>query len=341
MSSANSESAAHLATGHALRAATAAAICLVIGEWFQLKHTNLAVWTTFMVMAQYQFTSFQKGIERVLGRGLGILAGLLIANCFDGAFGLSLVALTLLLIFCFYLYFSGHLAYTFLNTGLYAVLLYEIGNRTPSTAWWEGQEMFFAIVLGVAVADAVLWVVGTEQNLHIELGEAPLWPVQFNWLNQSMMLAVTVLITARVADGLNFPVDDTAISVMLLTITPDIQSLLVKGELRIEGAFLASAFAVFTFFLLTLEPYFSLLVGMLFLGIFLATYLTRAGGAYSYAGLQMGLVLPMLVVASPTQFGSFSAAIGRLQGIVLAIVGSLLVGGLWPHFPFQSTDRAA
>src|SRR5262249_30976773 len=161
-----------------------------------------------MVMAQYQFTSFQKGLERVLGRGLGILAGLLVATCFDGEFGLALVALTLLLVFCFYLYFSGHLAYTFLNTGLYAVLLFEIGNKTPSTAWYEGQEMFLSIVLGVVVADVVFWLAGAEESLHIELGAAPLWPVQFNWLNQSVMLAVTVLVTARIADGLNFPVDD-------------------------------------------------------------------------------------------------------------------------------------
>jgi hypothetical protein len=128
---------------------------------------------------------------------------------------------------------------------------------------------------------------------------------------------------------------------MLLTITPDMQSLLVKGELRVEGAFLASAFAVLTFFLLALEPYFSLLVIMLFLGVFLATYLTRTGGPYSYAGLQMGLVLPMLVVAPPTEFGSLASAIGRLQGILLSIATSLLVGGLWPRFPFKSASHAA
>jgi hypothetical protein len=220
-------------------------------------------------------------------------------------------------------------------------LLFEIGIRTPSTAWYEGQQMFLAIVLGVGIADVVFWLAGAESSLHIELGTAPLWPLQFDWLNQSVMLAVTVLITALIADGLNFPVDDAAISVMLLTITPDMQSLLVKGELRIEGALLASAFAVLTFFMLALEPYFSLLVVFLFLGIYLATYLTRTGGTYSYAGLQMGLVLPMLLVAPPTQFGSLASAVGRLEGVLLSIVTSLVVGGLWPRFPFRKVKPAA
>lgn len=341
MASPDPKSDARAAAYPALRTALACALTLLLGEYWELKHTNLATWTAFMVMAQYQFTSFQKGLERVLGRGLGILAGLLVATCFDGAFGLSLIFLTLLLIFCFYLYFSGHLAYTFLNAGLYAVLLFEIGTRTPSTAWYEGQQMFLAIVLGVVISDVVIWLAGAERSLHIELGAAPLWPVQPDWLNQSVMLAVTVLITARIAGGLDFPVDDAAISVMLLTITPDIQSLLVKGELRVEGAVLASAFAMMTFFVLALEPYFSLLVGLLFLGIFVAAYLTRTGGFYSYAGLQMGLVLPMLVVAPPTEFGSLAGAVGRLEGILLAIVSSLVVGSFWPRFPFKSPGHAA
>jgi len=61
-----------LATAHALRSGCAAVIALIIGERLHLPYTNLAVWTTHMVMNQVVFTSFQKGVERVLGRGFGI-----------------------------------------------------------------------------------------------------------------------------------------------------------------------------------------------------------------------------------------------------------------------------
>src|SRR4051812_43721033 len=109
------------ATRHALRTATGAALCLIVGEYFQLRHTNLAVWTTYMVMAQHAFTNFQKGAERVVGRTLGVLAGLVIATWLLESPVLAIGCLSVFLLGCFYIYFAGRLSYTFLNAGLYAV----------------------------------------------------------------------------------------------------------------------------------------------------------------------------------------------------------------------------
>jgi hypothetical protein len=53
----------------------------------------------------------------------------------------------------------------------------------------------------------------------------------------------------------------------------------------------------------------------------------------------MGLVLPMLVVAPPAEFGSFAPAVQRLEGIQLGLVASVVVAGLWPRFPVA--DRVA
>ena len=50
------------------------------------------------------------------------------------------------------------------------------------------------------------------------------------------------------------------------------------------------------FLVVVLLPHLALLAGLLFLGQFVAAYLTRTAGKYAYAGLQMGLVLPLLVV---------------------------------------------
>jgi uncharacterized membrane protein YccC len=171
--------------------------------------------------------------------------------------------------------------------------------------------------------------------LHVDVGEAPLWPLRGDWLSQSIMLTVTVLVVVQVADWLDLPAENAAVSVMVLTIAPDIQSLLQKGELRIAGALLATIWALVMFLVLGFLPKFSLLAALLFIGQFLAVYGTRMGGAYSYAGLQMGIVLPMLVVAPPEQFGSLSAAFQRLEGILIALGASLLIGGLWPRFPVK------
>src|SRR5215471_14677807 len=321
------------ATGHALLTAGATVVCLVVAERFGLRHANLAVWTTYMVLAQYPFTRFQKGLERVVGRGLGILAGLVLTTWFHDTALLTLGLIAVLLTVFFYLYFAGQLAYTFLNAGLYVVAMFQIGHANPASAVSVAEGLCAAVVLGVVVADVVTWLSGAEHDLGIQFGEAPLWPVRGAWLSQSLMLAVTVLLTLLGAHALDLPPEKAAISVMLLTVTPHVQAMILKGELRIAGALLASVWALGTFLVVGLLPHFPLLAGLLFLGQFTAAYLTRTAGEYAYAGVQMGLVLPMLVVAPPTEFGSLTPAVQRLEGILAGLVASVVVAVLWPHFP--------
>jgi uncharacterized membrane protein YgaE (UPF0421/DUF939 family) len=66
----------------ALRIAAAAAIALIDSESWHLPHTNLAMWTTRMIMSSHPHATFQKGFERIVGRGVGILPGTLIVSLF-------------------------------------------------------------------------------------------------------------------------------------------------------------------------------------------------------------------------------------------------------------------
>src|SRR6516225_2743734 len=125
----------HPPLGLALRGALAAAVCLPLAEWWHVEHANLAVWTTHMVTAQYPFTAFQKGVERVLGRGLGILVGLVLLTLFGNAPVLAFALKLLAILVFFYVYFSGRLAYTFLNAGFYLAAIVSIGVANPSAAF--------------------------------------------------------------------------------------------------------------------------------------------------------------------------------------------------------------
>jgi uncharacterized membrane protein YgaE (UPF0421/DUF939 family) len=118
------------ATGHALLTAVATVVCLVLAERFGLEHGNLAVWTTYLVMAQYTFTRFQKGLERVVGRGLGILAGLVLTTWFHDTPLLTLGLIAVLLTTFFYIYFAGRLAYTFLQAGWSVDTLYALAAKS-------------------------------------------------------------------------------------------------------------------------------------------------------------------------------------------------------------------
>jgi uncharacterized membrane protein YccC len=327
------------ATGQALLTACATTVCLLAAEWLGLEHADLAVWTTYLVMSQYPFTRFQKGLERVVGRGLGILAGLVLTTWFHDTAVLTVVLIAALLAIFFYLYFAGRLAYTFLQAGLYLVATFQIGHADPASAVPAAERLFVAIVVGVVVADVVTWLLSTERDLGVRFVGAPLWPLRGDWLNQSLMLAVTVLLTLFGAHMLDIPPSKAAVSVMLLTVTPHVQAMILKGELRLAGALLAVAWAIATFVLVGLLPHLPLLAALLFLGQFVATYLTRTGGTYAYAGVQMGLVLPMLVVVPRAEFGSFTPARERLEGIVLGLLASVVVAVLWPRFPLA--DKAS
>ncbi|HEX4146797.1 MAG TPA: FUSC family protein [Pirellulales bacterium] len=312
----------------AVRSATAAVVALVCCEYFQLEHANLAVWTTHMVMIQYPFSSFQKGIERILGRGLGILGGLVLLTIWRNTLTMVTLLEAVSLLVFFYIYFSDRLAYTFLNAGLYMAVTIDIGHSEPAVVFHEGWELFLAIVVGVVVANLVSWYTGLERDLRIRTEGQPLLPIDRARLGHSLMLVVAVALAELVTSWLALPTSTTLVSVMLLTITPDIHSLLRKGELRLTGALLAVIYAVLALLLLMRLPYFTLLAALLFLGMFLGGYLARVGGDRSYAGVQMGLVLPMVLVVPPADCGDLSRAMDRLIGVVIAIACSLLVSGV-------------
>jgi uncharacterized membrane protein YccC len=318
--------------GMALREALAAVVCLVLAEWWRLEYANLAVWTTYMITVQYPFTAFQKGFERVLGRGLGILVGWVILTLFGNAPVLALTLKLLAMLAFFYVYFSGRLAYTFINAGFYLAAIVSIGIADPSAAFPQGKALFWAVVLGVVVADLVMWLTGGESDLRIQAGGQPLLPLNFANLNHSLMLVVTVALTQLVTGYLDLPTTAIISALLVLTITPDVHAMLKKNEVRILGAVLGTAWAFGSLLLLVQLPHFPLQAALLFLGIFLAAYLARASRTYSLAGVQMGLVLPLAFVMPLREYVSIHAGLQRLEAIVTAVVVLLLVTGFWASF---------
>lgn len=333
--------AAHNEVGHALRVAVAASLCLIVVEWWHLEHGALAVFTTHMVMAQYPVTAFQKGVERLAGRGLGILVGLIILAVFQNTPLLGLLLKALALLTFFYVHFSGRLAYTFLNAGLYLAVIVEIGHAEAAQAVPQAEGMFLAVVIGVVIATAVVWLAGSERDLRILPGGAPLFPLQSDRLQHSLMLVVMVLLTQLLTRWQGLPASAALVSVMMLTIAPDLPALIRKGELRLAGALMGAAWGFGAFALLAHVPRFPLLLALLFLGMFVAAYLTRTWAGNSYAGLQMGLVLPMVLVVPPSEFGTLASAFSRLEGILIALVVSVLVGGVWALFGWGLTPEAS
>jgi hypothetical protein len=49
----------------------------------------------------------------------------------------------------------------------------------------------------------------------------------------------------------------------------------------------------------------------------------------------MGLVVPLVLVVPPHEFGSVGAVAQRFAGALLGLASSLIVAGLWPRFPLR------
>jgi uncharacterized membrane protein YccC len=317
----------------ALRVAIASAICVVISETLRLDFAYLSVMSVNMVMAQYTHTIFQKGVERILGRALGIAYGLILVSLFHDASVVGVILKILGLLAFFYIHFSGRMVYTFLQAGLYLAVIVEIGHAEPLRVYPAARDIFLEITLGVVVASSVIWLAGAEQSLSLELGGPSLFPVRAAWLSHSAMLAVTVLVTQFITRSIGLPVEQALVSVMMLTTTTDQQALVRKGRQRLAGALLAGLWGLLSWSLLARLPYLPLLVGLVFLGMFLAAYHTRVGGAHSYVGLQTGLVIPLVLLVPVANFGSLAPAEVRLVGIAIGLFTSVVISELWPTFP--------
>lgn len=328
-----------------LLAATAVAISLICAEWLQLQQPGLAVWSTHMVMVQYTYTTFQKGVERALGRGVGILMALVLATLTRDAWLIGLALEMLAIAGLFYIYFCGKLSYTFLNAGLYLAAVMEISRTNPSAATTEAAEMMYAIIVGVSVAMLVAWVGGAEDDVTIHTDGDPYWPINRERMLHAVMLMLTALLVQLTCHIFGLSPTTSIVAVMMLTITPDYQSLIWKGELRLAGAAMAIVYASAVLMFLIRRPAFPLLVIAMFLGAFLAVTLARNSKKWDYAGVQMGLVLPMILVLPHHELGSLDVAFSRIGGAILAIGASLLVGVVWaaitPKLPMPLASAAS
>lgn len=316
--------------GLALRVAFASTLSALFAESMHLEYGFLAVLTAHLVMSQFDHTSFQKGIERIVGRSLGILCGTLVVGIFQQMPVVALLVEWLILLAFFYVYFSGRLAYTFLQGGLYLASIAEIGYRHPELLFPAATQFLEAIVLGVVVALLVNWLTGADRTLTITAAGNPLLPIRGEWISHSLMLVVTVAITLRITRLLELPTGPAVVSVLVLTITNDRRSMIHKGVQRLEGAVLGGLAGLVSLLILAHLPHLPILLALCFLCMFVAAYITTSSAAYSYVGLQMGLVTPMVLVVPRSELVSASPALERVEGVLIGMATSVIVRVLWP-----------
>ena len=96
---------------------------------------------------------------------------------------------------------------------------------------------------------------------------------------------------------------------------------------------LGGGYAIAAELLLILQPHWGLFLLLVFTGMFLAAYYTRVSKDHTYAFLQMGLVLGMVMIGSEPTLGNPNGAVQRLVGVIAGTVAAKVVAFLWPWQP--------
>ena len=322
--------AASVALG--LRVASASVICLVVTELFHLQQAALAVYTAHLVMVLFPITSFQKGLERFLGRALGLLYGLiLVRTCLDVPF-LYLTLVMLGQIAACYVYLSGRLAYAALMAALFVGVMAALGLTAPPTTKPYFWHAVVQLLLGEAAAFLVNWITGAERTVSLTVTGEHLFPLRAEWVNIGFMLSVSQMTTLFATILLDLPITPTMISALIIGITAgSAPAAWHKARQRSLGALLGGGFAFAAMLLLVLMPFFTLLLVLVFFAMFLAAYGAKTSTNNSYVYLQMGLVAPLVLIGPTGDIGSITLAIQRLVGVWVGLLIAQAIGLAWPH----------
>jgi uncharacterized membrane protein YccC len=290
------------------------------------------VYTAHLVMANFPVTSFQKCVERFVGRALGVGYGLVLIQFFLGLPPLYLGLMMLGQVAACYVNLSGRLGYAALMAAIFTGVMAATGLTAPHTALPYARAVIPQLLLGEMVALGVNLVTGAERTLLIRTEGPPLWPPRADWLNTAAMLSAAQVAVLWATVSLGLPVTATMVSALIVGTAPHSgQTMGKKARERVLGAVLGGGYAFVAIVVLLLLPHFVLLLALLFPGMFLAAYFTKASRNHSYAFLQMGLVLPMVLIASRGELGSVKTALERLVGIAVGLLLAQLVSFLWPH----------
>jgi uncharacterized membrane protein YccC len=322
------------AVGLGLRVGVASTVCLLVAEWLGLEQTALSVYTTHLIMSQYPFTSFQKGVERTIGRVAGLLYGLVLVELFLDTPLLMLALVALGQVVCAYVYLSGRLAYTALMAAIFIGVVAATGLIDPTAAAPYVANVVPQLLLGEAAAFVVNALTGAERTLAIQPGGKPLLPLRAEWVNTALMLSVGQMVVLGITVRLGLPTTATMVSALIVGVAPaGGQSMARKAAERALGAVMGGGYAALSILLLHQLPALGLEAALVFFGMFLASCGTKLSRNHSYAFLQMGLALGLVLIAPTGRLGSVETALQRLLGVAAGLVAAQLVSLLWPRRP--------
>lgn len=314
-----------------LRSASAGMICLITAVSFHLPNPYLSVFTAHLANLQFVNTPFQKMVERLVGRLVGVFYCTLLVIFFRHTPLLCMALLAVSLLPIWYIQASGKFAYGSMLAAVFMAQTVATGFvEAPGTAVSTFTTMALQLILGALSIELINFATGAEQTLSIIPGGSDLIPIRREWISRAFMLTALTLTTILLSCLFDMPVGPTTVSALILGATPNPKALEVKGIQRAGAALIVLFYSAGVLLLLARIPSFTLLLVFLFLALFLASYIAQTSPRFSYLGLQAGIVAPMVLVVSPAEIADLNKAMTRLVGIAVGFTIALIFQELWP-----------
>ncbi len=161
--------------------------------------------------------------------------------------------------------------------------------------------------------------------------------IQIESVKQSVKCTLAVILVMLVCFYFNYPgVFAAVFTALVITAQANLGQAHLKERLRFLGCLVGAVYGFLGLVIITQIPHFVIFLSVLFLGLFLAAYISTGSERVAYGGIQAGFVLPIMLMISNGPVGSLEPAVYRLISIVLGGAISLLVlRFIWPVHPIK------
>ena len=190
----------------------------------------------------------------------------------------------------------------------------------------QNAEIYKEMKRGRIIRDPALGEYKDVSGFHLD-------PARLR-LSIKVVLAVMIVVIGDLF--FDFPASvETLITAVLVTAAPaNIGQAHLKEKLRFLAVIVGGLYSLGVILIVSSVAHFSVFLLLLWLGLFLGAYMASGSERVAYAGFQMGIVLPLILLGADGPPTSFTIAIQRFVGVIIGgVIALFIVHFVWPVDP--------
>lgn len=127
------------------------------------------------------------------------------------------------------------------------------------------------------------------------------------------------------------------ITALLISAQANLGQATLKERLRFVAVVIGGLYGLICLIIISISPNFLVYLLLFTLGLFVGSYIATGSERVSYAGVQTGIVLPMiLLISNGPSTGSLQIAIERFVGVIVGgAIALIILRFIWPDDPLK------